>query len=160
LDLFNESLKITKVNHDNDLEVATVEINIASLYQQFDKNKQALLHYVTALQIYFSTLGYNHTHVSVLLSDISLLLTSLSLSSMAQDTYNLVLDLNLILYGRQHPSTAKSYLNFGNYLKKLNSVDLAKTYLQEAYSIFKTLYGEQDKKTIESLQDFESLKTV
>jgi len=154
---FSKALDITKKKHGENIEVATIEINFAGLYQQNNKHEEALLHYLSALKILLKVIGINHSSVAVILSDISMLMSTLSKIDIAEETYALTLEVFHLVYGKDHPQTAKTLYNIGMFYKNISKLDLALINFQQSLLYYKNSNSEKDPTCQDLIQELEKL---
>jgi len=142
-----------KVYGPNNVDIGTCSLNIAGIYQQKSDFLQAYKYYIQALNILKDNLGYFHPHVAVIVSDISLLNVKLGFYEEAEGTFELALEMYDKIQGRDHPSTANVLSNMGFYYRDRGNVEKSKQNFEECYRINLTLYGKDDKRTLESEQN-------
>jgi len=134
------------------MDTGTTLLNIAGVYQQTRQYSKALPFYIRAICILKELLGVKHSFVAVTIADIALLNSNLKYYEDAIEIFNLALELYDIVFGRDHPSTARVLMNIGKfYQDELGEFVKAKEYLEEAFRINELLFGKDDERTIESL---------
>jgi tetratricopeptide (TPR) repeat protein len=128
------------INHDNRGFVRYAYGQIAQTYSEQGKYEDALKYFQLAMEA-TELSSDNKRETALLFSNYGVLLRRLNKNDQAVEMLQKALEIDLQLYGKNHPTVGRAYGNIANIYMSKGEYATAKEYMQKSLDILSRVYG-------------------